>query len=70
MSVDLSGEITPIATAALAFFAVTTAWFVVLAYLKQRAEVGILLRENREHQLALEREGPLSVTASWPRASG
>lgn len=39
MSVDLSGEITAIATAALAVFAILTAGFAILAFRKQSKEV-------------------------------
>jgi cbb3-type cytochrome oxidase subunit 3 len=39
MSVDLSGEITAIATAALALFAIVTAAFAILAFRKQSQEV-------------------------------
>ena len=35
MSVDLSGEITAIATAVLAVFAIATAWYARKAFLKQ-----------------------------------
>jgi hypothetical protein len=56
MSSDLSAEITAVATAALAVFAIVTAVFALLGYRKQREEVSILVRENREHQQAVERE--------------
>jgi hypothetical protein len=46
MSADLSGEITAIATAALAAFAVITAAFAFLAYRKQSQEVAILLKQS------------------------
>jgi hypothetical protein len=39
MSVDLSGEITAIATAVLAVFAIVTAWYARRAFLKQSKEV-------------------------------
>src|SRR5216683_2945078 len=39
MSVDLSGEITAIATAVLAVFAIVTAWYARRAFLKQSQEV-------------------------------
>ena len=39
MSVELSGEITAIATAALAVFAIVTAWYARRAFLKQSQEV-------------------------------
>jgi hypothetical protein len=39
VSVDLSGEITAIATAVLAFFAIVTAVFAILAFRKQSQEV-------------------------------
>lgn len=42
MSLDLSGEITAIATAVLAAFAIATAGFAFLAFRKQSREVGIL----------------------------
>jgi hypothetical protein len=56
MPVDLSGEITAIATVVLAAFAIVTAVFAFLGYRKQREEVGILVNENREHQQVVERE--------------
>jgi len=39
MSVDLSGEITAIATVVLAVFAIVTAVFAILAFRKQSREV-------------------------------
>jgi hypothetical protein len=54
MSVDLSGEVTAIATAVLAFFAIVTAVFAFLACLKEKQAVSILLQENHEHQQAME----------------
>jgi hypothetical protein len=39
MSVDLSGEITAVATAVLAVFAIVTAWYARKAFLKQSQEV-------------------------------
>ena len=39
MSVDLSGELTAIATAVLAFFAIVTAVYARRAFLKQSKEV-------------------------------
>jgi hypothetical protein len=56
MSVDLSGEVTAIATAVLAFFAIVTAVFAFLACLKEKQAVSILLQENHEHQQAMERD--------------
>jgi hypothetical protein len=53
MSSDLSAEITAIATAALAVFAIVTAAFAFLAYRKQSQEVGVLLKENERE--AIER---------------
>jgi hypothetical protein len=53
MTVELSGEITAIATAALAAFAVVTAVFAFLAYRKQSQEVGVLLAQNERE--AIER---------------
>ena len=54
MSSDLSAEITAIATAALAAFAVVTAVFAFLAYRKQTQEVGVLLEQN-DHDVAQRR---------------
>jgi hypothetical protein len=53
MTVELSGEITAIATAALAAFAVVTAVFAFLASRKQSQEVGVLLAQNERE--AIER---------------
>jgi hypothetical protein len=46
MSSDLSGEITALATAVLAFFAIVAAIFAFLAFRKQSREVGILIEQN------------------------
>jgi hypothetical protein len=46
MSSDLSAEITAIATAALAAFAVVTALLAFLAYSKQKREVGVLFDQH------------------------
>jgi len=46
MSVDLSGEITAIATAVLAFFAIVAAVFSFLAYRRQTQEVDVLLEQK------------------------
>jgi hypothetical protein len=46
MSSDLSAEITAVATAALAVFAIVTAILAFLAFRKQALEVGLLLEEN------------------------
>jgi hypothetical protein len=56
MSVGRSGEITAIATAILAFFAIVTAVFAFLACLRERQEVSLLLQDNHEHQQAMERD--------------
>ena len=56
MSVDLSGEITAIATAVLAGFAIVTAVFAVLAFRKQALEVSLLQRQTQEQQDVLARE--------------
>jgi heme exporter protein D len=47
MSSDVSGDITAIATAVLAVFAIVTAVFAFLAYRKQSQETDILIRESR-----------------------
>jgi hypothetical protein len=46
MSADLSGEITAIATAVLAAFAIVTAAFAFFAFRKQSREVAILAEQN------------------------
>jgi cbb3-type cytochrome oxidase subunit 3 len=58
MSVDLSGEITAIATAVLAVFAIVTAAFAVLAFRKQSKEVSdqALMLELQSEQLAEQRK--------------
>lgn len=50
MSVDLSGEITAIATAVLAFFAIVTAVFAFLAYRKQSGEVRAIEQQVKDQQ--------------------
>jgi hypothetical protein len=56
MSVDLSGEITAIATAALAAFAIITAVFAFLAYRKQSQEVNVLQQQLKEQLEATARQ--------------
>jgi len=48
MSADLSGEITAIATAVLAVFAIITAVYAVRAFRKQSDEVGILQQQMQD----------------------
>jgi len=50
MSVDLSGEITAIATAVLAAFAIVTAWYARRAFLKLSQEVGAIEQQVRDAQ--------------------
>ena len=47
MSVDLSGEITAIATAALAAFTTVTAIYAILAFRKQTEEVRTIQEQAR-----------------------
>jgi hypothetical protein len=56
MSSDLSGEITAIATAVLAAFAIITAVVAYMAFRRQGEEVGILQQQMREQQQVLTRE--------------
>jgi hypothetical protein len=56
MSVDLSGEITAIATAVLATFAIITAIVAYMAFRRQTQEVGILQQQMKEQQDVLARE--------------
>ena len=56
MSLIFATQLTAVATAALAVFAVVMAAFAFLAYRKQTQDVGILIDQNREHQQTLERE--------------
>jgi hypothetical protein len=56
MSVDLSGEITAIATAVLAAFAIITAVVAYMAFRRQTQEVGILQQQMKEQQDVLARE--------------
>jgi hypothetical protein len=50
MSVDLSGEITAIATAVLAVFAIVTAYYARKAFLKQSQEVRAIERQVKDQE--------------------
>ena len=50
MSADLSGEITAIATAVLAVFAIVTAWYARRAFLKQSQEVSVIEQQVKDQQ--------------------
>jgi hypothetical protein len=63
MSAGLSGEISAIATAALAFFALLTAIFAGLAFRKQRQEVGVLQGEATSRAEEEQRSQAAKVTA-------
>jgi hypothetical protein len=63
MSVDLSGEITAIATAVLAVFAIVTAVFAVLAFLKQSREVRAIERQVTDQQELTQQQGELLKVA-------
>ena len=77
MSVDLSGEITGIATAVLAVFAIVTAWYARRAFLKQSQEVRdqAAMLEVQSEQLAEQRRvnaeeiGVLALQAAELRES-
>jgi hypothetical protein len=56
MSSDLSGEITAIATAVLAAFAIITAALAYMAFRRQTQEVTILQQQMKEQQDVLARE--------------
>ena len=56
MSSDLSGEITAIATAILAAFAIVTATLAYMAFRRQTQEVAILQQQMKEQQDVLARE--------------
>ena len=56
MSVDLSGEITAIATAVLASFAIVTAIVAYMAFRRQTQELAILQQQTKEQQEVLARE--------------
>jgi len=56
MSSDLATEITAIATAVLAAFAIITAVVAYMAFRKQTQEVGILQQQMKEQQEVLARE--------------
>lgn len=56
MSVDLSGEITAIATAVLAAFAIVTAAVAYMAFRKQAQELAILQQQMKEQQDVLVHE--------------
>jgi hypothetical protein len=57
--VDLSGEITAIATAVLAAFAIITAVFAVLAFLKQSREVRAIERQVTDQQELTQQQAKL-----------
>jgi len=59
MSVDVSGEVTAIATSVLAFFAIVTAVFAVLAFLKQSREVRAIERQVTDQQELTQQQGEL-----------
>jgi hypothetical protein len=50
MSVDVSGEITAIATAVLAAFAIVTAWYARRAFIKQSQEVKAIERQVKDQE--------------------
>jgi hypothetical protein len=56
MSLIFATQLTAVATAALAVFAIFTTVFAILAFRKQALEVGILQQQMHEHQQALEHE--------------
>src|SRR6266567_3502640 len=56
MSSDLSGEITAIATAVLAAFAIVTAVVAYMAFRRQTEEVAILQQQMKEQQEVFARE--------------
>jgi hypothetical protein len=62
MSVELSGEITAIATSVLAFFAIVTAAFAFLAFRKQSQEV-----RDQAEQLRLQREANVMQAEAFVR---
>jgi hypothetical protein len=69
MSVDMSGEITAIATAILAFFAIVTAWYARRAFLKQSREVSILAEQN-ERDSGDRRRAQASRVFIWTEPTG
>jgi hypothetical protein len=68
MSVDLSGEITAIATAVLAVFAFVTAVFALLAFRKQSREVDILIAQN-DRDIRDRRRDQASRVYIWAEAA-
>ena len=59
MSVELSGEITAIATAVLALFAFATAIFAVLAFWKQSREVRAIEHQVRDQEELTQQQAAL-----------
>ena len=59
MSVDLSGEITAIATAVLAVFAIITAWYARRAFLKQSQEVSAIERQVKDQEELTQQQAEL-----------
>jgi hypothetical protein len=70
MSVDLSSEITAIATAVLSVFAIVTAWYARRAFLKQSQEVRAIERQvTDQEELTRQQAGVLELQAVELRAS-
>jgi len=67
MSLNLSGEITAIATAVLAVFAIVTAAFAFLAFRKQSREVDILIEQN-DRDIRDRRRDQASRVFIWAEA--
>ena len=59
MPVDLSGEITAIATAVLAVFAIVTAWYARRAFLKQSQEVSAIERQVKDQEKLTSQQAEL-----------
>ena len=67
MSVELSGEITAIATAVLTVFAIVTAWYARKAFLKQSQEVAVLLEQNKSETTERRRAQAARIFIDAPR---
>jgi hypothetical protein len=66
MSSDLAGEITALATAVLAVFAIVTAVFALLGYRKQSQEVALLLEQNEREAFERRRVQAARVSIGPP----
>jgi hypothetical protein len=73
MSVNLSGAITAIATAALAAFAIVTAWYARRAFLKQSQEVRAIEQQVMDQEEVTRQQASKAAAlgiVSWAEGPG